>query len=624
MAPIDDAIAAFESQEPGEKLTLQACADEYGVERSTLGRRIRGRTRPIEAKATSQQKLNPRQEMELVEYIGDLTKRGLPPTREMIQNFASEVAQERLSESWVTRFIKRNHDSLIIKWSSGMDANRHSADSYSKYKLYFDLLHDKITQYDVQPYNIYNIDEKGFMIGVLGRSKRVFSRHEWEKKEVTSSLQDGSREWVTTLAAVCADGTALPPSLIYQSNNSTLQDSWVADIKADEHEVFITSSSSGWTNNEVGLAWLEQVFDRCTKKKARRGREWRLLIVDGHGSHLTQDFLNYCESHRILLAVFPPHSTHTLQPLDVVCFKPLSTAYSNKLSLHLQKSQGLVPIKKGDFFPLFWEAWGVAFKKETILSSFEATGVWPMNPDRVLKRFKKKTTPEPSSLPESDWVRMERLLRSVVHTPTNESKRLSCTLHHLQVQNELLNYENDGLREALITKKKHKKKGKVLDLQQRQEFHSGAVFWSPGKIREARARRVVNEHLAEEEKLQKADSKKLKAQAALYKKKIAEEKRVAAAAAKEERERVKAEKATERARQKETKEAQNNKKALQNFSQGKRKALSLSQPKAKRQKRVGGSAGGAEGGAKSVSPTRATPPKMNSRGRPIKLPHKYK
>jgi hypothetical protein len=209
MAPIDEAIAAFESQKPGEQLTLQACANKYSVERSTLGRRIRGQTRPIEAKATLQQKLNPQQEMELVGYIGDLTRRELPPTREMIQNFASEVAQERLSESWVTRFIKRNHDSLITKWSSGMDANRHSADSYSKYKLYFDLLHDKMTQYNVQPHNIYNIDEKGFMIGVLGRSKRVFSRHEWEKKEVTPSLQDGSREWLTTLAAVCADGTAL-------------------------------------------------------------------------------------------------------------------------------------------------------------------------------------------------------------------------------------------------------------------------------------------------------------------------------------------------------------------------------------------------------------------------------
>jgi hypothetical protein len=154
MALIDDAIAAFKSQKPGEQLTVQACANKYTVECSTLGRRIRGQTRPIEAKATSQEKLNPQQGMELVEYIGDLTKRGLPPTREMIRNFASEIAQGRLSESWVTRFIKRSHDSLITKWGSAMDANCHSADLYLKYKLYFDLLHDKMTQYNVQPHNI--------------------------------------------------------------------------------------------------------------------------------------------------------------------------------------------------------------------------------------------------------------------------------------------------------------------------------------------------------------------------------------------------------------------------------------------------------------------------------------
>jgi hypothetical protein len=62
-----------------------------------------------------QQKLNPHQETELAEYIGDFKKREIPPTRGMIQDFASEVVQERLSESWVMRFIKRNHNSLITK-----------------------------------------------------------------------------------------------------------------------------------------------------------------------------------------------------------------------------------------------------------------------------------------------------------------------------------------------------------------------------------------------------------------------------------------------------------------------------------------------------------------------------
>jgi hypothetical protein len=182
---------------------------------------------------------------------------------------------------------------------------------------------------------MYNMDEKGFLIGILGRSKRIFSRRMWEKKEVTASLQDGSREFLTLLACCCADGSALPPGLIYATANGAIRSAWVEDIKAGEHEVFISSSPSGWSNNEIGLAWLEQVFDRYTKQRAGR---WRLLILDGHGSHITMEFIEYCDRYRILLMILPPHSTHTLQPLDVVLFKPLSQAYSNELTNHLHKA----------------------------------------------------------------------------------------------------------------------------------------------------------------------------------------------------------------------------------------------------------------------------------------------
>jgi hypothetical protein len=58
------------------------------------------------------------------------------------------------------------------------------------------------------------------------------------------------------------------------------------------------------------LTWLEQVFDRYTKAKARR--RYRLLILDGHGSHVTKDFIDYCDSYKILLLIFPPYATHTL------------------------------------------------------------------------------------------------------------------------------------------------------------------------------------------------------------------------------------------------------------------------------------------------------------------------
>jgi hypothetical protein len=57
-----------------------------------------------------------------------------------------------------------------------MDNNRYQANSIAKYSLYFNLLRDKITHYSVEPRHTYNIDKKGFLIRITGRSKRVFSR----------------------------------------------------------------------------------------------------------------------------------------------------------------------------------------------------------------------------------------------------------------------------------------------------------------------------------------------------------------------------------------------------------------------------------------------------------------
>ena len=70
----------------------------------------------------------------------------------------------------------RNKDYLTLRWTVGIDAVRHRANLEAKYKLYFDLLVDKVSQYNVLPSNTYNMDEKGFMIGVIGRSKRIFSK----------------------------------------------------------------------------------------------------------------------------------------------------------------------------------------------------------------------------------------------------------------------------------------------------------------------------------------------------------------------------------------------------------------------------------------------------------------
>ncbi|KAF2035672.1 hypothetical protein EK21DRAFT_54562, partial [Setomelanomma holmii] len=128
-----------------------------------------------------QKKLSLEQELELVRYIGDLTGRGVSPPGGIVQDFASAVAKEDISESWVIRFVKNYKDQLTAKWTTGMDRVRHQADSEVKYKLYFDLLHSKIDKYQVEPQHMYDMDEKGFLIGVTSRSKRIFSKYLWQQ-----------------------------------------------------------------------------------------------------------------------------------------------------------------------------------------------------------------------------------------------------------------------------------------------------------------------------------------------------------------------------------------------------------------------------------------------------------
>jgi hypothetical protein len=178
-----------------------------------------------------------------VRYIERCMERGLTPTREMVNNFASAVAKWEVSHAWISRFLHRHNDKLTTKWSAGIDRVRHEADSQRKYELDFELLQGKMREYDVEPRNTYNM-EKGFFVGITARTKRIFSKAIWQAKLRTSAIQDGNREWITLIACVCADGEALPPAIIY-TGVAGIQSGWVDDIEAVIHLVFISYSASG-------------------------------------------------------------------------------------------------------------------------------------------------------------------------------------------------------------------------------------------------------------------------------------------------------------------------------------------------------------------------------------------
>jgi hypothetical protein len=121
-----------------------------------------------------------------------------------------------------------------------------------------------IKKYRIIVENIYNFDEKGFLMRFTRSLKKVMYRGALESGRITKAKQDGCREFILILAYISAVGKWIPSLLIYKGESGDLMSSWVDDVTTDSQAHF-TTSSNGWSNNAIGLAWLKQVFERYIK-----------------------------------------------------------------------------------------------------------------------------------------------------------------------------------------------------------------------------------------------------------------------------------------------------------------------------------------------------------------------
>ncbi len=130
---------------------------------------------------------------------------------------------------------------------------------------------------------------------------------------------------------------------------------------------------------------------------------WRLLVIDGFGSHLSYEFYHYAQAHKIELFQLPPHSTHLTQPLDVGCFQPFKHHHAERLDETVRDSG--IDFDKLDFLTMFRRMREKTFTKSTILSAWQKTGLIPYNPGVVIRKIQaiqdsRPVTP-PSACPET-------------------------------------------------------------------------------------------------------------------------------------------------------------------------------------------------------------------------------
>ena len=139
----------------------------------------------------------------------------------------------------------------------------------------------------------------------------------------------------------------------------------------------------------ISLEWLERVFDPQTS--GRVNQKPRMLICDGFGTHVTLEILEFCFENNIILCRLPSHTSHKLQPCDVAVFAPLKAAYCDQVE-RLERGGGNT-IGKAHFTSLYSPARERAFTKKNILAGWAKSGLFPFNPNRVLR-----DTPKPDTV----------------------------------------------------------------------------------------------------------------------------------------------------------------------------------------------------------------------------------
>src|SRR2546430_6489011 len=163
--------------------------------------------------------------------------------------------------------------------------------------------------------------------------------------------EPGRQKWITVIECICADGSVSPPMVTFKGKN--LMSSW---LPATPPEGWLWScNTKGWMSNEYGRKWLE-LFNASTATKTNNRR--RLLICNGHDSHISAEFVRYCIDHDIFILLLVPHSSHLMQPLDVGVFGPLKHAMSAQLDRVFRT--GISRLQKVEWIENYIEARKVA------------------------------------------------------------------------------------------------------------------------------------------------------------------------------------------------------------------------------------------------------------------------
>jgi hypothetical protein len=189
--------------------------------------------------------------------------------------------------TWASTFVTRQEE-LEVKLNLKHDQKRALCEDPRVIHGWFGLVANIKAKYGIQDDDTYNFDEACFMIGQITNGSVGTAQGR------PKQIQPRNRERATVIQGINYKGWAIPPFIIFKARyhlsnwykGKDLPQDWVIGI-----------FENGWTTNQLSFDWLKH-FDAH-----------RMLVVDGHESHNSVEFQQYCKDNNIVPVCVPRHSS---------------------------------------------------------------------------------------------------------------------------------------------------------------------------------------------------------------------------------------------------------------------------------------------------------------------------
>lgn len=252
----------------------------------------------------------PKLEEHVKTWIINHRKNGITVSTKMILMEARKLAIDMSiadfsgTTSWCERFMKRNDLCMRTKTTIAQKL----PPEYER----------KIIEFHKYVLNLRKM--KCFEIGQIGNMDEVPLTFDVPSnrtvdvkgaKTVTIKTSGNEKTRYTVVLACCADGSKLPPLLIFK--RKTLPKCTIP------HGMYIHVHPKGWMDGEGMKLWLQRVWSRRPGGLLKKSS---LLVCDQFRAHITESAKILAAELKTHLAVIPGGLTSQLQPLDVSINKP--------------------------------------------------------------------------------------------------------------------------------------------------------------------------------------------------------------------------------------------------------------------------------------------------------------